>query len=124
MNDFPADRQQQRRRQLRRTSTEPEQLLWSALRDRRLGGLEFRRQHAIDPWIVDFVCLEKSLILEIDGGYHDKSQAEDLRRQDDLEARGFQVLRFQNEEVLTNLEGVVIAIRRHSGLADGESPSP
>ncbi len=113
----------QRRKALRQTSTKPEQLLWTALRNRRLAGLKFRRQHSIGPWIADFVCLDKQLVIEIDGGYHDKVQDKDADRQRYLEKQGYRVLRFRNEEVLSNLEGVVIAIRRFLGLPDEDRPS-
>jgi len=68
--------------------------------------------------------MEEMVVIEIDGGYHDKVQDEDAHRQRDLEARGFKVLRFQNEEVLSNLEGVAIGIRRIMGLPDEDNPSP
>ncbi|QDU76285.1 hypothetical protein Pan97_33320 [Bremerella volcania] len=114
----------QRRKSLRQTSTKPEQLIWSVLQNRKLAGLKFRRQHSIGPWIADFACMEKMVVIEIDGGYHDKTQDKDTERQRYLEAEGFKVLRFQNEEVLTNLEGVSIAIRRLLGLPDEDNPSP
>lgn len=114
----------QRRKSLRQTSTKPEQLIWSVLRNRRLCGLKFRRQHSIGPWIVDFVCLEEMCVIEIDGGYYDKVQDKDADRQRYLEEEGFRVLRFQNEEVLSNLEGVAIAIRRYLNLPAEDNPSP
>lgn len=114
----------QRRKSLRQTSTKPEQLIWSLLRNRRLAGLKFRRQHSIGPWILDFACMEKLVVIEIDGEYHDKVQDKDAERQRYLESERFRVIRFQNEEVLTNLEGVRIAICRLLGIPDEDNPSP
>ena len=71
----------ERARSLRKTQTVSEGLLWSVLRGRQLCGLKFRRQHPIEPWIVDFACPEKMLVVEIDGGYHDDVVETDLKRQ-------------------------------------------
>ncbi|PQO42393.1 endonuclease domain-containing protein [Blastopirellula marina] len=114
----------QRRRDLRQRSTKAEHLLWSALRNRNIADLKFRRQHSIGPWIGDFVCVEALLVIELDGGYHDLIQDEDQHRSAMIEQAGFRVLRFTNEEVLGNLEGVVISIRRFLGLPEEEAPSP
>jgi very-short-patch-repair endonuclease len=100
------------RRQLRKASTKPEQLLWAALRNRRLVGLKFRRQQSIGPYIVDFFCLEENLIIEVDGGYHDAVHKADCTRQQFLESQGYHVIRFANEDVLADVEAVTIAIRR------------
>lgn len=113
-----------RRRSLRQTSTKAEKLLWSVLRNRNIEGLKIRRQHSIGPFITDFVYLGEKLVIELDGGYHEHIQAQDAARQEYLEREGYRVLRFQNEDVLTNLEGVVICIRRTLGLPDEDSPSP
>ena len=107
------------RRELRRRATKPEQLLWWALRKRRQDGLKFRRQHSIGPFIVDFVCLEKKLVVELEGDYHDYFVEKDERRQRYLEAQGFRVIRFLNEEVLDDLEAVALAIVRSA-----RTPSP
>ncbi|MCF6192446.1 MAG: DUF559 domain-containing protein, partial [Candidatus Hydrothermae bacterium] len=99
-------------REMRKAPTDAEQRLWYFLRNRRLGGYKFRRQHSIGPYIVDFVCIEKGVIVEVDGGQH----AEDLQRRKDvertrfLENRGFRVIRFWNHEVLKNTEEVLAAI--------------
>ena len=111
------------RRELRRRATKLEQLLWWALRNRRQDGLKFRRQHSIGPFIVDFVCLEKKLVVELDGDYHDYVVEKDERRQRYLEAQGFRVIRFLNEEVLDDLEAVALAIVR-SARAPSPKPSP
>lgn len=98
--------------QLRKNQTPPEKLLWGCLRNHRILGVGFRRQHPIDSYIVDFFCIEKKLIIEIDGEVHSMEQLieSDLRRQQYLEFRGFRVLRFTAKSVMENLEGVVKAI--------------
>ena len=101
-----------RRRQLRQTSTKPEQLIWALVRNRRLDGLKFRRQESLGPFIVDFICQEKKLILELDGGYHDDVFEADRNRQRFLENEGYRVLRFANDDVLSDVEAVAVAIRR------------
>jgi very-short-patch-repair endonuclease len=99
----------QNERRLRRADTDAERAFWFAVRDRRLGGFKFVRQEAIGPYIVDFVCRDKKLVVEIDGGQHADS-ARDVVRDKDLAAAGYQVLRFWNLDVLTNREGVLSAI--------------
>ena len=99
-------------RQLRQRATEAEQLLWEHLRNRKLGGLKFRRQHHFGRYISDFYCAELFLIIELEGGIHDeKNQREyDAYREEVLESRGLTVLKFKNEEVLTNLQSVLSTI--------------
>jgi very-short-patch-repair endonuclease len=99
-----------RARSLRATQTLSERLLWSLLRASQLCGLKFRRQYRIDPWIVDFACEPRKLVVEIDGGYHDEIIEDDLRRQSDLQRKGWRVLRFRAEDVETNAESVARAI--------------
>jgi very-short-patch-repair endonuclease len=96
-------------RQLRATQTDAERRLWAALRDRRLAGCKFRRQREIGPYIVDFVCIEYRLVAEADGGQH-ADNADDIRRTDWLKARGRRVIRFWNNDILANLDGVPAAI--------------
>jgi very-short-patch-repair endonuclease len=96
-------------RRLRSNQTDAERKLWFALRDRRLGGHKFVRQEAIGPFVVDFVCREKNLIIEVDGGQHSESKA-DIRRDAYLAQEGYRVLRFWNNDVLTNREGVLLTI--------------
>ena len=103
---------QERRRRLRSTSTDPERLLWWAIRDRQVDGHKFRRQHSIGRYIVDFACLEQKLVIELDGDYHDQVIDKDLERQRFLEDSGYQVLRFSNDEVSADLEAIVIAVSR------------
>ncbi len=103
-------------RELRARETKAESLLWYVLRARRLSGLKFRRQFPIEPFIGDFACIEKKLVIEIDGGYHDVVHASDSSRQATIESQGWRVLRFGNEDVLADVEAVAIAIKRHLGL--------
>ena len=100
---------------LRRAATDAELKLWAALRNRQIEGAKFRFQHTIDPFIVDFTCIEAMLIIEVDGSQH--SEAADAGRTRFLEEEGFRVVRFWNTEVLQNLEGVVEVIR--AALAGG-----
>jgi very-short-patch-repair endonuclease len=102
-----------RARQLRRDMTDAERLLWSRLR-RNFLGVPFRRQLPIGAFIVDFVCLPKRLIIEVDGGQHLES-SRDRARDAWLAENGFRVLRFWNYEVLRNLEGVLTRILEELG---------
>ncbi|MEW5892256.1 MAG: endonuclease domain-containing protein [Pseudomonadota bacterium] len=102
----------QRGRALRDAQTDAEATLWRALRNRQVEGFKFRRQHAIGPYIADFVCLEVALVLELDGGQHADAAIEDAKRTAYLQAQGYGVLRFWNNDVLGNLEGVLEVIRR------------
>jgi very-short-patch-repair endonuclease len=95
-----------RARALRRNSTDTERRLWSALRDRRLSGCKFRRQVPIGSFIADFACTKYLLIVEADGSQHGDNP-NDARRTAWLEAHGWCVLRFWDNEVLTNTEGVI-----------------
>ena len=97
-------------RRLRRDQTGAERKLWFRLRDRRLDGLEFRRQVPIDRYVVDFCCESARLIVELDGGQRAERSAEDAARTAALEARGYLVLRFWNNEVLQNMDGVLEVI--------------
>jgi very-short-patch-repair endonuclease len=96
-------------RRLRRDSTDAEMKLWLALRDRRLDGYKFVRQKSIEPYIADFICRDRNLIIEVDGGQHSDNPS-DRRRDTLLNADGYRVLRFWNTDVLTNLDGVLTAI--------------
>ncbi len=93
-----------------KNATRSEGLLWSILRGRQICGLKFRREHPIEPWIVDFACVAKRLIVEVDGGYHEETAKDDLRRQRDLESKGWTVIRFTDEEVERDAEAVSRAI--------------
>ncbi|MGH7890390.1 MAG: endonuclease domain-containing protein [Thermodesulfobacteriota bacterium] len=93
-------------RELRKNPTESEQMLWKHLRLRQLGGYKFRRQQPLGPYFVDFVCLEKRLIVEVDGGQHSEQIAYDSERSGWLEAQEFPIVRFWNNEVLKEIEVV------------------
>ena len=108
-----------RARGLRQTMTDAERKLWYHLRNRHLSGHKFRRQHEIDPYIVDFVCADSMLIVELDGGQHADQVNYDERRTRHLQAGGYRVLRFWNNDVLMNIEGVLTVI-----LASLASPTP
>ena len=99
-------------RTLRRNSTDAERMLWSELRDHRLNGAGFRRQVPVDNYVADFVCHAAKLIIELDGGQHFSDQGEraDAKRSAVIEAKGFQVLRFSNHDVMTNRAGVLETI--------------
>jgi very-short-patch-repair endonuclease len=99
-----------RARQLRRNATDAEIRLWSRLRRKQLAGFRFRRQHPLGSYIVDFFCPEARLIVEVDGGQHGEENAHDARRTEWLEARGYRVVRFWNNEVLSNTDGVLTTI--------------
>jgi len=103
-------------RKLRKNPTEAELKLWKHLRLRQLGGYKFRRQHSVGPYIVDFACLEKKLIVEVDGGQHSVKVDYDTERMAWLESQGFRVLRFWNNEVLKEIEVVKEAIAEVLGL--------
>jgi very-short-patch-repair endonuclease len=92
---------------LRKNQTEAESRLWYHLRSRRFQGFKFRRQYVLYGYIVDFVCLERKLIIELDGGQHAEQQSYDNRRTRILEKNGFTVIRFWNNDVLNSLEGVM-----------------
>ena len=94
-------------RQMRREPTPAEELLWQKLRQKQLLGFKFRRQQAIDRFIVDFYCAEARLVVEVDGEIHDYTQQEDRIRQEFLQGLGMRVLRFRNEDVLLAVEGVL-----------------
>ena len=111
-----------RSRALRRDLTDAERIIWYGVRAHRLNGASFRRQTPIGPFIVDFVCHDSRLIIEIDGAQHFEAEHEksDARRDAYLRARGYRVLRFNNHDVMTNRQGVLEAI----SAALGASPSP
>jgi very-short-patch-repair endonuclease len=100
-------------RRLRRNMTDAEKRLWSRIRDKQISDHQFRKQVPIGPYIVDFCCLKEKLILEVDGGQH--NQAEDAERTAWLEANDYRVLRFWNNDVLQNTDGVVETIARALG---------
>ena len=100
-----------RARRLRRQSTDAERALWSKLRNRRMMNCKFRRQFPTGSYIVDFVCLERNLIIEIDGGHHAGQQDYDAVRTEWLRTQGFNVLRYWDNDVLTQIDSVLESIR-------------
>lgn len=112
------DRFRQRARKLRAAQTSAEARLWQALRNRRLARWKFRRQHAIEQYIVDFVTLEGKLIVEVDGVTHARPDeiARDAERTRELERCGFHVIRVSNTDVYDNLNGVLELIDRELSL--------
>ena len=93
-------------RELRKNLTEAERTLWRYLRLRQFDGNKFRRQQPIGKYIVDFVCLEKKLIVEVDGGQHSEQVVYDSERNEWLERQGFRMLRFWNNQVLKEIDAV------------------
>jgi DNA repair protein RecO (recombination protein O) len=101
-------------RELRTNQTKAEKIIWYHLRAHRFEGFSFRRQYPIDDiYIADFACLEKSLVIEIDGGQHTDQAEYDKARTEFLEAKGYEVLRFWNNEVMENIEEVLSIIREY-----------
>jgi very-short-patch-repair endonuclease len=96
-------------RGLRRNATDAETKLWFAVRDRRLGGFKFVRQEPIGPYVVDFLCRDRKVIVEVDGGQHAESERDQVRDAY-LVSEGYQVLRFWNSDVLGNISGVLETI--------------
>jgi len=115
-----------RARDLRRRQTRAEATLWQYLRASRLDGLRFRRQHPVDRYFADFACLSLKLVIELDGKVHDDDgrQLDDYHRQQAIEALGWSVLRFTNDQVTTSLPTVLAAIRDHAQLAGSVTPHP
>jgi very-short-patch-repair endonuclease len=113
-------------RQLRLENVPAEKLMWRVLRNRALGGFKFRRQHPIGPYFADFSCVECKIVVELDGETHLGREAPDRDRTKWMEAEGWQVLRFWNNEVYDELESVKEAIYQAcmKRLADCEAPSP
>jgi very-short-patch-repair endonuclease len=117
------DRQRQFARQMRAQPTDAERVLWQRLRhDITLTRSHFRRQAVVGPFIVDFASRKAKLVIELDGGQHDWQQASDALRTSHIEAAGYRVLRFWNNDVLGNLEGVLNEIQ--SALPPTPDPSP
>ena len=118
----------QKARHLRRNQTNAERKLWFRLRDRRLGGWKFRRQFPIDRFVVDFFCADAHLIIELDGGQHEARTKADAQRTKILEAMGYFVLRYWNNDVMQNIDGVLediyAALERHRPEPPHPNPLP
>jgi len=120
-------RQRSRAKQLRQTMTRAETLLWRYLKANRIDGLGFRRQVPIRNYIADFICIAAKIVVELDGESHDfdERQKADQTRDTFFVSEGFRVLRFTNEQVMSNLEGVVETIRQAAiDRLRGLPPSP
>jgi len=104
-----------KRKYLRNYPTQAEAFLWGYLKDSQLEGRKFRRQSSIKSFIVDFYCPEEKLVIELDGDFHfdEKAIKDDEQRTQKLETEGLQVIRFENQEVLLNLESALQEIKRH-----------
>ena len=96
---------------LRKRPTNAEKVMWRHLRSKQVEGFKFRRQEPIGEYVVDFICYEKRIIVEVDGGLH--SAGKDINRDKWFVGQGFKVLRFWNNEVLKNIQGVLEVIRKH-----------
>ena len=95
---------------LRRNQTAAEKKLWQELRSRRCGGYKFRRQYIIDEYVVDFVCISKKLVVEVDGPTHEGREDYDQNRTEHIRKRGYRLIRFSNAEVLDETDAVVEGI--------------
>jgi very-short-patch-repair endonuclease len=113
-----------RARQLRKNSTDAERALWQKIRFWQVDGFKFRRQQPLGQYIVDFVCLEKRLVIEIDGGQHAEDANYDSNRDAWLREQGFIVLRFWNNDVLKNTDGVMGVIVEKLKGTPYLNPSP
>jgi very-short-patch-repair endonuclease len=118
-------------RRARHNPTEPEKKLWSALRNRQIAEAKFRKQTWLCGYLVDFYCAEARLAIEVDGDTHAHQQDYDEQRTMRLEAEGFRVIRFSNDDVMRNLEGVVASVGEalspspsHSAAPSGPLPLP
>ena len=109
-------------KRLRNEPTDAERALWQRLKGRQIEGCKFRRQHPYGNYILDFACLERSLVIELDGGQHADAVARDATRTRFLEMAGLSVLRFWNHEVLCQLDDVLAVIHRE--LTARANPSP
>jgi very-short-patch-repair endonuclease len=109
---------------LRKNATDAERLLWHQLRFWQVDGFKFRRQQPLGPYIVDFVCLQKKLIIEIDGGQHMEQAQYDAKRDAWLRDQGFVILRFWNNDVLKNIDGVMEMIAKSLQSTPYLNPSP
>jgi very-short-patch-repair endonuclease len=111
-------------RRLRKNLTDAERRLWSCLRGRQMGHFKFRRQHPFGDYVIDFVCLEAMLAVEVDGGQHAEKREEDAVRTKSLNKAGFKVLRFWNNDVLRDIEAVKESIWMALQERGRRTPSP
>lgn len=104
--------------------TDAERKLWQTIRGKQLSGFRFRRQHPVGPYIADFACVDQKLAIELDGGQHQDQLIYDERRTAFLQVQGWRVLRFWNNEVLNNLDGVLASVVGNLTAAPPSQPSP
>ena len=112
-----------RARELRRDGSRAEQVCWDLLRDRRIDGAKFRRQHPIGPFFADFACVSRKLVVEIDGDHHGDKVEADARRTAYMERLGWRVVRFGAIEVVTNPEGIWAEIEQAATASPTPSPN-
>jgi len=124
MKKHPVDGARARARTLRQNMTEAERRVWQILRSHQIKGYKFRRQVPIGRYIADFVCHEARLIVEIDGGQHGRSSPWEAERCGLLQNEGYRILRFWNNEILENLDGVHEKIVGELGRITPSQPSP
>jgi very-short-patch-repair endonuclease len=113
-----------RAKTLRREATSAEKILWNALRGKQMAGLKFRRQQPVGNFIVDFFCASERLVIELDGASHEEKSEKDGARQRFLEEQGLRVLRFLNEDVEKNLDGVLETIHQMGNCGAPPQPLP
>jgi len=111
-------------RALRKQMTDAERRLWRHLRNRELGGWKSRRQYPVGPYIVDFICPERNMVIEVDGGQHAENVGQDIQRSAYLSKMGYRVFRFWNNEVLQETDAVLEAIFAILAGTAENSPSP
>lgn len=116
MTDAASDPRIARARQLRRNAVVPERLLWGKLRNRRLAGLKFRRQHPVGPFVIDFYCASANLAIEVDGNSHADRGRYDRQRENYLRGKGLRVLRIDNDDVLGDIDSVLCGILQACGI--------
>lgn len=121
---FRLDRLTQRARELRNDRTAAEELLWSKLRKSQLGGLKFSRQMPIARHFADFACRKAKLVVELDGSQHIEMTEADAERGRRIEAEGYRVLRFWNNDLTSNMEGVLQAILTAASPSGERKPTP
>ena len=114
-------------RRLRKDQTDCEKIIWHLLKDRRFENYKFRRQHPMGSYVADFACPALKLVIEIDGGQHCDSATDEARTQY-LNSRGYEVVRFWNNDVMTNIDGVILtltlALSRKGGRGESASNGP
>ena len=100
---------------LRKNSTIQEKRLWNLLKNRQFHNLKFKRQSPIGKYVVDFICHERKLIIELDGGQHNENKniENDIERTNFLESLGFKIIRFWNNDIYKNIDGVITEIEKH-----------